>query len=76
MNFTKSIKEYDFGDLIPIEEWIEDVKYELFTDYDGCGNFVKDGMMTDTYDDDVCNIKLCEELYSKGEITHVLWFNK
>lgn len=73
MNFTKEIPDY--GDLIPINDWKEDVINEFFTDYDGCGNWVKDGKMTDGWGDNVCSITAID-LAIKDGITHVCWFNK
>ena len=63
MNFTKEIPVY--GDLIPINDWKEDVINGFFTDYDG----------NDGWGDNVCSITAID-LAIKDGITHVCWFSK
>jgi len=37
----------DFGDVMSLEDFIDNVKCGGFIDYDGSGNYVKDGMESD-----------------------------
>ena len=73
LKFEKDLP--DFGDLIPIEEWREEVDYGMFTDDDGNGHWVKDGKMTTGWGDNVCNLDYVEAAIEFG-ITGVMWFNK
>jgi len=72
-NFTKDLPKY--GDLYEINRWKSLVKCGGFTDYDGEGNWVKDGKMTDDYYNNVCDLGSIETAIKEG-ITHVMWFNK
>lgn len=57
--------------LMTIEEWRNSVKSGLFNEYDGSGEWVRDGQtMTDCIFDDVFN-----ETPPEGA-THVAWYNK
>ena len=73
LSFEKELPDY--GDLIPIDEWRESVEYGMFTEDDGCGNWVKDGKMTRNWSDHVCDLDVIDEAIEFG-ITHVMWFNK
>lgn len=73
MNFVRKIPDY--GDLIPINDWKEDVSNGFFTDYDGNGHWAKDGKMTDGLGDNVCSIEAIDLAIKEG-VTHVCWFNK
>ena len=71
--FTEEIPKY--GDVIEIDEWYEYVKDGDFIDYDGCGNFAKDGLMTESFCDRVCSLSAIRQAKEQGA-THVAWFNK
>lgn len=71
--FTEKIPKY--GDVFKIDEWRECVEDGGFIDDDGCGNFAKDGLMTDSWGDDVCSLSSIDEAKEMG-VTHVVWFNK
>lgn len=60
----------DYGDLIPVKEWIECCESGMFIDYDGSGYPVKDGKMNN----DLIRPSRYKELPS--DATHVLWMNK
>ncbi len=54
-------------DLFTLAEWAEAVKDGSFNEYDGFGNYVKDGMAawgTDVFGND------------PQDATHVVWYNK
>ena len=63
--YTDEIPSY--GDLIPIEDWLENVANGLFINFDGSGYYCKDDKM---------NRK--NEVFSNPPLdaTHVCWFNK
>jgi hypothetical protein len=70
---------HDYGDLIPIEEWLECVDQGMFIDYDG------DGDLLEKVGDDYYLIKasIYPSMVEQGmlendlkEATHVMWYNK
>jgi len=63
-------KPYDFGDLMTVEEFKEAVKLGSFTDYDGCGQPCRNGMMSIM----VIMPSTIEEI--PEDATHIQWFNK
>ena len=65
----------DFGDLFTINKWRDCVKYGGFVDSDGCGNFVKNGKMTSSFQDNVCSLDEIDKMQKMGA-THIIWFNK
>ena len=69
MNYTEEIPDY--GDVMTIKEWNECVECGLFTNYDGCGYFCKDGKMDRTLE--VFSPKAAQ---TEIDATHVCWFNK
>lgn len=62
----------DYGDVMPLNEFIALVKNGMFIDYDGFGYYVKDGKET--------NIKIHPSDIEMGairkEFSHIIWFNK
>lgn len=58
--------------LMTLREFIIDVKSGFFIDYDGSGNYVKDGMESNIsiYPSDVDHKSI------RKEFTHVNWYNK
>ena len=80
---NKSLNESDmfveplpnYGDIIPISEWKDGVRCKVFTSSDGCGNFVKNGKMTSSFEDNVCDLSEIDKMQKKGA-THIIWFNK
>ena len=70
--FTEPLS--DFGDLFPISEWRDCVRCGEFMYSDGCGNFVKNGKMTSSFQDNVCSLDEIDKMQKMGA-THVIWFN-
>jgi len=69
-NYTRLLKEYDFGDLIPVEKWLKECENGMFIDYDGSGYAVKDDMV------DLTKIYPSTRKSLPDDATHVIWFNK
>lgn len=64
-------KPFDhLGDLIPVDQFLEGVAANFFTDDDGFGHPVKDGLV-----DEKTRISP-EDLNIPKDATHVVWFNK
>ena len=61
----------DFGAVMTVKEFEESVEDNGFTDYDGAGCPVKDGMMCNAY-----NISPSAMDRIPTDATHVVWFNK
>jgi len=62
----------DYGDLIPLSEWLENVKFGAFIDYDGHGN-----LATETQCSDIVIIPSEVEGYVFPEwTTHIVWYNR
>jgi uncharacterized protein YggL (DUF469 family) len=62
----------DYGELIPIEKFIEEVKHSSYIPYDGSGYYAIEGHMSNK------NIDwegLKNDEYDK-RWTHIAWFNK
>lgn len=61
-----------YGDVMSLKDFIENVKCGGFIDYDGSGNYVKDGKMSniDVYPSDVSKGRL------RKEFDTIIWFNK
>lgn len=61
----------DYADVFTIEEFEAACRSHCFTDYDGSGNYVRDGELYES---------VCCKSIANGEIdhnyTHVAWFNK
>lgn len=62
----------DYGDVMSLSDFIESVKFGGFIDYDGSGNYVKDGKMSD--------IDIYPSDYKAGAIRKdfdtIIWFNR
>lgn len=60
------------GDLIPLQEWLEDVEGGGFIDYDGHGE-----LATET---ETSNIMICPSEAENYEFpewaTHIMWYNR
>lgn len=61
----------DYGDLIPVAEFMDSCKRGFFIDYDGSGCPVKDGKMMSSVT--VIPSKLGE---IPEDATHIMWFNR
>jgi len=61
----------DYGDLIPWEEFQEDVKNGYLIDYDGYGRLATKTKASDMY----ITPSIAKEI-KPGIFTHVLWFNR
>ena len=69
--------EYDdvpeYGDVMPLSQFLEYVECGGFIDYDGFGHYVKDGK-------EVCNIELVPSDVKAGcirkEFDTIVWFNR
>lgn len=72
LEFVRDIPSY--CEVFEIKRWYEYIEHGFFNDYDGCGNFAKDGKMT-RWGDDVCNIMEIDKAFLEGA-THVCWFSK
>ena len=59
--------EYEFSELIELEDWKESVKFGAFIPDDGDGYYVVDGKKTSVY--------VWEHPAPEGT-THVIWYNK
>jgi hypothetical protein len=62
----------DYGQVMTLRQFIGSVKSGGFIDYDGSGNYVKDGKMTniDIYPSDVKHNSI------RKEFTKIIWFNR
>lgn len=67
-SYTSEVPEY--GSLMTVEEWLDDVKRNLFIDYDGFGHAVKDGKC------DSRAIYPSEAAEVPEDATHIVWFNR
>ena len=72
------LKKDFVGDLIPLQEWIDEVKAGGFIDYDGMGDYAtathcwKQEGMSWIYPSDVGTAR-----FNPPEgCTHILWYNK
>lgn len=62
----------DYGDVMPLREFLESVRDGMFIDYDGFGYPVKDDKMDDDiriYPSNVVHV------WPK-DATHIVWFNR
>lgn len=80
--FKGGIKRYktlEFGDPIPVKEWVELARNGSFIDYDGHGNFatqLKDSeWIVGTPNVYPSDIKIYD-LIPPDFATHVIWYNK
>ena len=69
--YTKPLPKY--GDLLTINEFQEDVESGSFIDYDGQGDLVKDGMLSDIV---IYPSTMDLTLLEHPEATHVMWYNR
>ena len=62
----------DYGDLMPLKDWIDCVKCGGFNNYDGNGKLATETKMT--------NIKVKPSDVKDGKLetafTHIVWFNR
>lgn len=70
MNNLKKLPDY--GYLLPLDEWKDEVRCGTFLPSDGTGNFATEISMTTTFDED--NIFDLESI--PEWVTHIMWFNK
>jgi len=61
-----------YGDVMPLTEFIENVECGGFIDYDGSGNYVKDGKMSNItiYPSDVKHNMV------RKDFDTIIWFNR
>lgn len=62
---------YDFGDIMTVGEFLENVNSGFFIDYDGSGHPMRDGKMDkriDVYPSRAKDIP--------SDATHIQWYNK
>lgn len=75
MNIPLLAKLPNYGDLMPLEEWLAGVRSNFFTDYDGHGywatetGYDPDEQITPGY------VHAGRNVPPKGA-THVIWFNR
>lgn len=64
-----------YGDLMTIEEWLENVECGGFIDYDGSGTLAYKDKMSDI---DVYPSMVKSGMFQmiRGDFTHVVWFNR
>lgn len=70
--YTRSLREYNYGDLISVEEWIDGCENgPAFIDYDGHGYPVKDGFVA-------VNMRMYPSIHDQmpEDATYILWFNR
>jgi len=62
----------DYGDVMSLEHFIENVKHGLFIDYDGYGHYVKDGMESDI------SIHPSDVEYGaiRSDFDTIIWYNR
>lgn len=62
----------DYGDVMSLKEFLEYVDDGMFIDYDGSGNYVKDGKMSDIdiFPSDV------EHNAVRKDFDTIIWFNR
>ena len=68
-NYYKKL--HDYGDLMPVDEFIAACKMGAFIDYDGYGHAVKDGLY-----DPSRNIKPSYLKNIPDDATHIFWYNR
>jgi hypothetical protein len=63
---------YDFGDVMSLKHFIENVKDGGFINYDGFGNYVKDGKQSniEVYPSDVRRNRI------RTDFDTIIWFNR
>lgn len=74
-SIPRDVEVDDDDYLLTVKEYVEGVAMRMFTDYDGYGQYVKDGMKFGL----VLPSKLreCLDTCRADEgITHILWYNK
>jgi hypothetical protein len=69
MNYSDPIPDY--GDLMPLADFLSCVEGGLFIDYDGHGHPVKDNLM-----DSNIWVKPSRLHEIPADATHIMWFNK
>lgn len=64
----------DYGDVMPLDEFIDCCKHGTFINYDGYGYYVKDGKQTDIkiHPTDITEGKMA----IRKEFDTIIWFNK
>jgi hypothetical protein len=62
----------DFGDIMTLKEFVSNCKCGGFIDYDGSGNYIKDGKMSDI-DIFPSDIK-CGKV--RKDFDQIIWFNR
>lgn len=64
--YVKDITKQDYGDLMTAEDWNQAVDEGYFTNWDGSGYWVKDGLESG------------DEVFGTPQLdaTHVMWYNK
>lgn len=62
----------EYGDLMSLSSFIEATKDGFFTDYDGSGNYIKDGKMSNIsiYPSDIKYNAI------RKDFTKIIWFNR
>lgn len=66
--YTKPIPSY--GDLLTVQEFLDNCESGFFIDYDGHGNPAKDGMLSSQ------RIYPSERSTIPSDATHVVWYNR
>ena len=68
--YTEDIPDY--GDLMTVEKYKEMVDCGMFTDYDGHGEPVRDGMIASGH-----FAVIPSQLHKlRSDATHIVWFNR
>lgn len=69
----------DYGDLMTVESFVENVGYGMFIDYDGHGDFATESHIWNVvvYPSDVTqNPKQFLARCAEHGVTHICWYNK
>jgi hypothetical protein len=72
-NYTEEIK---YGDVMTIQEFVEDVEGGMFIDYDGFGHPVKDGLQDPDITIYPSQVQPATIGLVFGDATHVCWYNR
>lgn len=67
--------DVDYGDLIPLADWLQGVETNFFTDYDGHGYWATETGYDETERVFPAQVKRKHQIPPKGA-THVFWFNR
>lgn len=70
-NYTEPLDKWDFGLVLTVKDFLEEVECGMYIDYDGSGFPVKEGLV-----DISLNVYPSEIEKIPTDADHIVWFNK